>query len=97
MLDTIPQFEPPKQEIIITLDDVINAKNIFLGKDIKITDDALAFALINKIPIHKDALKHINTKDVIETFKTRQKEAEKVKQIENKLGITLIELKKILK
>ena len=73
-VDSIPQIEIPVQEIVLTLEDVRSAKNIWIGKDIKITDEALAYALVNKIPIHKDVLKGIDKDDIIDKYnKSRSK------------------------
>lgn len=97
VIDTIPQFDIPKQEIVLTLEDVKNAKNIWIGKDIKITDEALGFALVNKIPIHKDILKNIDQKAIIKVYEKNLKNAETVKNIKSKLGLSIEELKDLLK
>ena len=71
-VDSIPQIEIPVQEIVLTLEDVQSAKNIWIGKDIKITDDALGYVLVNKIPIHKDVLKGIDKDDIIDKYNKRR-------------------------
>ena len=96
-VDSIPHVEIPVQEIILTLEDVRSAKNIWIGKDIKITDDALGYALVNKIPIHKDALKGIDKDDIIDKYNKSLVSAERVKKLEKVLGINIEELIQLIK
>ena len=96
-VDSIPQIEIPAQEIVLTLEDVRSAKNIWIGKDIKITDDALGYALVNKIPIHKDALKGIDKDDIIDKYNKSLVSAERVKKLEKVLGINIEELIQLIK
>lgn len=96
-VDSIPQIEIPVQEIVLTLEDVRSAKNIWIGKDIKITDEALAYALVNKIPIHKDVLKGIDKDDIIDKYNKSLVSAERVKKLEKVLGINIEELIQLIK
>ena len=96
-VDSIPQIEIPVQEIVLTLEDVQSAKNIWIGKDIKITDDALGYALVNKIPIHKDVLKGIDKDDIIDKYNKSLVSAERVKKLEKVLGINIEELIQLIK
>ena len=96
-VDSIPQIEIPVQEIVLTLEDVRSAKNIWIGKDIKITDEALAYALVNKIPIHKDVLKGIDKDDIIDKYNKSLVSAERVKKLEKVLGINIEELRQLIK
>jgi len=96
-VDSIPQIEIPAQEIVLTLEDVRSAKNIWIGKDIKITDDALGYALVNKIPIHKDVLKGIDKDDIIDKYNKSLVSAERVKKLEKVLGINIEELIQLIK
>ena len=97
MIDSISQIALPVQEIVLTLEDVQSAKNIWIGKDIKITDDALGYALVNKIPIHKDALKGIDKDDIIDKYNKSLVSAERVKKLEKVLGINIEELIQLIK
>ena len=96
-VDSIPQIEIPVQEIVLTLEDVQSAKNIWIGKDIKITDDALGYVLVNKIPIHKDVLKGIDKDDIIDKYNKSLVSAERVKKLEKVLGINIEELIQLIK
>ena len=96
-VDSIPQIEIPVQEIALTLEDVQSAKNIWIGKDIKITDDALGYALVNKIPIHKDVLKGIDKDDIIDKYNKSLVSTERVKKLEKVLGINIEELIQLIK
>ena len=96
-VDSIPHVEIPVQEIVLTLEDVRSAKNIWIGKDIKITDEALAYALVNKIPIHKDVLKGIDKDDIIDKYNKSLVSAERVKKLEKVLGINIEELIQLIK
>ena len=96
-VDSIPQIEIPVQEIVLTLDDVQSAKNIWIGKDIKITDDALGYALVNGIPIHKDVLKGIDKDDIIDKYNKSLVSAERVKKLEKVLGMNIEELIQLIK
>lgn len=96
-VDSIPQIEIPAQEIVLTLEDIQSAKNIWIGKDIKITDEAMAYALVNKIPIHKDVLKGIDKDDIIDKYNKSLVSAERVKKLEKVLGINIEELIQLIK
>ena len=99
VIDTLPQpqLELPKQEIVLTIEDLKNAKNIWIGKDIKITDEALGFALANKIPIHKDALKGIDKDAIIYKYNQSLANAEITKKLEKTIGISIDDLRQIIK
>ena len=96
-IDTIIQIEAPVQQIVLTLEEVKNAKNIWIGKDIKINDDALGYALINKIPIHKDALKGVNKDSLRLKYKENLVKIENTKKLGETLGISVEELRQIIK
>ena len=96
-VDSIPQIEIPVQEIVLTLDDVQSAKNIWIGKDIKITDDALGYALVNGIPNHKDAFKDIDKEAIITKYKENLATIEITEKLEKTLGISIEKLRQVIR
>lgn len=95
--DSIIKIQIPGQEIVLTLEDVKNAKNIWIGKDIKITDDALSYALVNGISIHKDLLKSIDKDAIISKYKENILKIENKNKLEKNLGITMDDLRELIK
>lgn len=97
VIDTIPQqFISVKTEITIEESD-IKGKNVWIGKDVKLTDEALAYAIINKIKIHKSHLDKIDEKNIIEKYKKRQDKIAKKLEVEKTIGIKIEELKELMK
>jgi hypothetical protein len=89
MIDTIPNFEIPVQEFILTKEMLESGKNVYIPKGVNITDEALVVAVERGIV--KPTKKQL---ELVESFKKeaelQEQENKKKYELEfilNKLGL----------
>ena len=92
MIDTIPNFEIPVQEFILTKEMLESGKNVYIPKGVNITDEALVVAVERGIiKPTEEQLKRI------EAYLADKQLKESPDYILKKLGISESEMKILIK
>jgi hypothetical protein len=82
MIDTIPNFEIPVQEFILTKEMFESGKNVYIPKGVKITDEALIIA------VEKGIIKPSEEQlKLVQSLKNKAEEKYELEFILSKLGL----------